>query len=113
MRKLFAITAALAAVTALTFASVALATTKSVSVRDNSYSKSSITIHKNDTISFKWKNTGNKHTVTTSSGPSSFSSKLKRGNYSYSHKFTKSGTYSLFCKRHPDTMKLKVTVKKS
>jgi plastocyanin len=70
-----------------------------------------MTIGKGSSITFRWMNTGNTHSVTTKSGPTSFDSNLHGGNFTYAHKFKKAGTYSLFCMHHPDTMKLTVKVK--
>jgi plastocyanin len=88
------------------------AATKTVKVSDNSYSRSSITISKNDKIKFAWQNTDNDHNVKTKSGPATVSSETEDGNYTYTKKFTKTGKYSLHCTIHPKSMKLSVTVKK-
>jgi plastocyanin len=89
------------------------AATKTVKVSDNSYSRSSITIVKNDKVKFAWQNTDNRHNVRKDSGPASVSSETRSGNYVFTKKFTKSGNYSLFCSRHPDDMQLSVKVKKN
>lgn len=110
---LIAIAAALAvASTAGASSTVSTASTKTVNVRDNSYSRSSITITKNDKIKFAWKNTDNEHNVRKKSGPASVSSNTKDGNYEYTKKFTTAGKYSLHCTIHPSQMKLSVTVSK-
>jgi plastocyanin len=88
------------------------ATTKTVKVRDNSYSRSSITIAKNDKIKFAWQNTNHDHNVTKKSGPASVHSQTQDGNYTYTKKFTTTGKYSLHCTIHPSQMKLSVTVTK-
>jgi plastocyanin len=93
-------------------ASVTTAATKTVNVRDDSYSHSSLSIHKGQKVQWNWKKTRDKHNVTTGSAPVSFSSPTKKGNFSFTHKFTKAGTYKIFCSIHPDLMKIKVTVKK-
>lgn len=88
------------------------AKTSTISVRDNSYSRSSISIKKNGTIKWAWRNTGNSHNVTSGKkNPVSFTSKTKSGSFSFSHKFTKRGTYKIFCSIHPDQMKVTVKVK--
>jgi plastocyanin len=89
------------------------AVTKSVKVTDNHWSRSSLTIHKNDKVKWNWQNTDNRHNVHSDSGPATFHSKTKSGDFSYSHKFTRTGTYSLFCSRHPDDMNMTVKVKKA
>ncbi|MBI5311428.1 MAG: cupredoxin domain-containing protein [Actinobacteria bacterium] len=89
------------------------AATKVVTVDDNSYSRSSMTIRKNDKIKFNWGSPVNEHNVTSDSSPARFHSRTTSSDsYSYTRKFTKTGTYSLFCGVHPDDMKLKVRVKR-
>jgi plastocyanin len=111
--KTIAVLAAIAAVTAGITASAFAATTHIVSVRDDSFSKSSITIPRNDTVTWKWRNTGDDHQVKSpSSSPVAFRSAMRSGNFSYSHKFSKTGTYKIFCTVHPDTMKITVKVKR-
>jgi plastocyanin len=88
------------------------AATRTITVTDNSYSRSSLRITKNDTVTWKWDDTANKHNVTVDSGPVDFHSKTRSGSYEYSRKFRTTGTYRLICTRHPDDMKLKLTVKK-
>ena len=113
MRKLSTFTAVVAAGAALAFASASAASvTKTVNVRDDSFSRSSLTIHKGDKVKFAWQDTSDKHNVTVDSGPSDFNSKTKRGNYTYTHTFGKTGTYTLHCTIHPESMIIKVKVKK-
>ena len=109
--KTIAILAAVAALTAGIAASAFAASTHTISIRDNSYSKSSITIPRKDTITWKWRGTGNPHNVTTrSSSPVTFASATRSGSVSFSHKFNKTGTYKIFCSIHPGLMKLTVKV---
>lgn len=82
-----------------------------VNVGDNFYSRSSVTIKKNKRVKFQWVDTDHDHNVTTKSGPSSFHSKTEDGDFLYSKKFTKKGTYKLHCTIHPDSMKVTVRVK--
>jgi plastocyanin len=104
------VTAATALMAGITASAIA-ATNHVISVRDDSFSKSSITIPRKDTITWKWRNTSDDHNVKApSSSPVPFMSKTRSGNYSYSHKFNKTGTYKIFCTIHPDAMKLTVKV---
>lgn len=111
--KTIAVLAAVAALTAGLTASALAATSHIVSVRDDSFSKSSITIPRTDTVTWKWRNTGADHQVKSpSTNPVAFKSKTRSGSYSYSHKFNKTGTYKIFCTIHPDEMKITVKVKR-
>lgn len=102
-----------AIVVALVCAATASASvTRTIKVKDNSFSKTSITISKNDKIKFAWQNTDNDHNVKRKSGPASVSSKTEDGSYVYTKKFTTAGTYSLHCSLHASQMKLSVIVKK-
>ena len=87
------------------------ATAHIVSIHDDSYSRSSITIPRADTVTWKWRNTSDHHGVKSlSSNPVSFASKIKSGTFSFSHTFNKAGTYKIFCPVH-DFMKITVKVK--
>jgi plastocyanin len=89
------------------------ATTRIVTIEDNSYSRSSLKLRKNDTIVFKWGRPRNRHNVTSDSGPATFHSKTtSRDGYRYTHKFTRTGTYALLCTQHPSEMQLTVKVKR-
>lgn len=113
MRKLLLI-AAIPVATAV-LAIPAFAATKSVKVGDDWFVRSSqgavptVTIKRNETV--RWQFTGDSgHTVSVKSGPVKFSSPVKRSG-TYSKRFTKAGTYRLYCKVHgsEQSMKLKVT----
>jgi plastocyanin len=109
--KSIAILAAAAALLAGITASALAATTHVISVRDDSFSKSSITIPRKDTLTWKWRRTGDDHNVKSpSSNPVAFKSSTRSGSYSYSHKFSKTGTYKIFCTIHPDAMRITVKV---
>lgn len=109
--KTIAVIAVIAALTAGIAASALATTTRVVSVRDDSFSKSSMTIPRKDTVTWKWRSTGNDHNVKSpSSNPVAFKSKTRAGSYSYSHKFNKTGSYKIFCTIHPDSMKITVKV---
>jgi plastocyanin len=81
-------------------------------VTDNAFSRSSLTIHKNDSVRWSWKSTDNLHNVTVDRGPTSFHSKTRSGDYVYSHKFRSTGTWRLICTRHADDMRITVRVKR-
>lgn len=88
------------------------ATTHVVSVRDDSFSRSAITIARNDRVRWAWRGTADSHNVTSGGGnPARFHSRTRSGSYRYSHKFTRAGTYRLHCTIHPDLMRITVKVK--
>jgi plastocyanin len=100
---------ALAAVSLVALPATAMAATRGVSVRDNVFSSKSVTIHKGQTIKWTWRGKA-MHNVTVAKGPASFRSSTKtRG--TFSHRFTRKGTYRLVCTVHAPGMKMTVTVR--
>ena len=82
-----------------------------VTVGDNFYSPSAITISKGTRAKFNWTG-GNRHNVRLKKGPGKkFRSKTTRSNgVNYKRKFKKRGTYKLFCSIHSDEMNLTLKV---
>ena len=78
---------------------------KTVKVADNYYGPKSLTVGRGTKVTWKW--TGVlKHNVVVHTGPSFFSSRTQvRG--TFTHVFTRKGTYALVCTVHP---KMKMTV---
>jgi len=74
---------------------IGMSATKSVSVRDNSFSPKSLTISKGDTVRWRWAGRA-PHNV---KGPG-FSSRVQRSG-SYSRRFRKSGRFRVVCTIHP------------
>ena len=105
MRKLLAGAAVLAAAL---LATTAFGATKTVAVKDNFFSPKSISISKGTKVTWKWRGTSF-HNVTVKTGPQKFHSKLQQKG-SYSHTFTKAGTYTLLCSVHAPGMKMTVKV---
>jgi plastocyanin len=75
------------------------------------YSPTRLTIKKGATIKWAWQRggTSDSHTVTDLHGRWS-SRQMTSG--SYSHRFTRSGSFVIFCKMHPDPMRIRVTVRR-
>ena len=96
------------AVAALLMPATALAATR-VRVKDDKFSARSLTIAKGTTVRWVWKG-HSRHNVTVVSGPRSFRSATKRSG-TFSHRFTKRGTYRLLCTVHAPKMKMTVTVR--
>ena len=97
----------LAAVLVLAAAAIpALAATKSVGIKDSSFSPSKLTVKAGTKVVWKWKSSL-PHNVTVTSGPKKFHSKTQS-----SGTFTaiphKKGTYNIVCTIHGFQMKLVV-----
>jgi plastocyanin len=101
----------IALITALTLAAAstgALASASpSDSVNDNFYRPSKITIRRGTTVVWTWRGAV-QHSVTDTKHR--FGSRVMTQG-SYRHKFRRAGTYTLYCTRHPETMRMKVIVK--
>jgi len=84
---------------------------KIVTVDDDFYSPTKLTIKKGSTVRWVWQNggTNDPHTVTENHGRFS-SHEMMSG--SYAHRFTKVGSYVIFCEVHPDEMRIRVTVRR-
>jgi plastocyanin len=77
---------------------VRAAASGSVTIKDFQFGPTKVTINAGDSVT--WQNQGpTGHTATAKSGE--FDSGLLAKGSSFSHKFTKPGTYSYFCKPHP------------
>ncbi len=101
---LLALTAAL-----LTISSVALASgSKTVQIKDNFFSTKKITIGKGARVTWQW-HAFLRHNVAVRSGPAKFKSRTQVHG-SFSHTFSKPGTYHLYCTLHP-YMKMTVVVR--
>ena len=109
MRKLLALATVL--VLAGVLAVTAVASTKTVSVKDNFFSPKSTTISKNTTIKWKWAGSA-PHNVTVTKGPQKFHSKTQTSG-SFQKKLKKAGTYKIVCTIHASQgMKMTLKVKK-
>jgi plastocyanin len=108
MKKLVAAGAA-TALAAGALAIPALAATKTVTVKDNKFVPTSLTVSKGTTVKWVWKGQA-PHNVAVTKGPVKFKSTIQTKG-SYSKKLTKSGTYSLICTIHQPDMKMTIKVK--
>jgi plastocyanin len=103
MRKL-TVLLALAATVAAVFAVQALAATKSVKWKTGT--KTTVRIAKGGSVKWVWSD-GSPHNV---KGPGFTSHVLSGRGKSYTHKFSKKGTFTIICQIHPTTMKTVVKV---
>lgn len=103
--------AAVAAVPALA------AKTRTVSVNDNYYGPSKLTVHVGDTVRWKWSyDATDVHDVKLAKAPAGvrkFQSDPLAGGQSFKRKLTKAGTYKIICTFHEEEMRMTITVRKA
>ena len=83
--------------------------TKTVAVKNNSFSPSSVSIHKGDKVTWKWTQGGVPHNVTPASGGAGSATSSKKG-FTFTKTFSKKGTFKYVCTIHSS---MKMTVKVS
>jgi plastocyanin len=107
LRRLAAIGAALALVGVLGAGMAGAAGPPKVSLGDNFFKPTKLTVNAGDKVTFVWTGS-NTHNVKVTSGPEKFKSQ-NQSSGTYSHTFVKPGTYKIVCTFHPGmTMTLKV-----
>jgi plastocyanin len=108
--------AAFAAAPGLALAASTTGKTRKVSVNDNYYGPSKLTVHVGDTVQWKWADeVTDEHDVDVKSAPKGvkkFHSDLLVAGDSFKRKLTKAGTYKIICTFHEEEMKMTITVKK-
>ena len=97
MRRSLALLAALAVLGAL--AASAFAATAHVTVNDDFFKRSSVTIRKGSSVTWTWQGK-RRHNVTVTSGPVRFHSRTQRRG-TYTKRFTRRGLYAISCTLHP------------
>jgi plastocyanin len=107
MRKLLVLLAVVCMTVTGILAAQAFAATKKVTVKDNFFSTSKVTVHKGDKVTWRWSGTSNPHNITSRGH---FHSSTKSSG-TYSKRFAKKGTFSVICTIHPSQMRMKVVVK--
>lgn len=101
---------ALALAAGVAAASGPKATSKTVSLGDNFFKPTKMTVTAGTTVTWKWTG-GNTHNVTVVSGPEKFHSGDQQTG-TYTHTMTKPGTYKIVCTFHPG-MDMTLKVKKA
>jgi plastocyanin len=90
--------------------------TRKVSVNDNYYGPSKLTVHVGDSVDWVWSDdTTNVHDVELQSAPKGvkkFHSDPLAAGESFKRALTKPGTYKIICTFHEEEMKMTITVKK-
>jgi plastocyanin len=82
---------------------------KTVSVKNNSFSPTSVTVAKGGKVVWKWTQGGVPHNVTPASGAAGSKTSSKKG-YTFTKTFSKAGKFTYVCTIHSS---MKVTVKVS
>jgi plastocyanin len=80
---------------------------KSVSVKNNSFSAKTVSLKKGDKVVWKWTQGGVPHNVTPASGSAGSATSSKKG-FTFTKTFSKAGTFKYVCTIHSN---MKVTVK--
>ena len=96
---------------ALALPASAASPTKKVTVNDDYFGSTSLTVKKGTKVKWVWNGTEAPHDVTVQSGPESFRSKLQTSG-KFSHVMKKTGTYKLLCTTHAPDMAMTLTVVK-
>ena len=109
LRKLAA--AAVPAVIAVSVAVVPAqaGSSKTVSVKNNAFSPTSVKITKGGKVTWKWTQGGVPHNVTPANGKPGSKTSSKKG-FTFTKTFKKAGTFKYVCTIH-DSMKMTVTVR--
>jgi plastocyanin len=105
-----------AAPTALALGATSKGKTRNVSVNDNYYGPSKLTVHVGDSVDWRWsEDATDQHDVDVKSAPKGArkfqSDTLVAGDH-YKRKLTVPGTYKIICTFHEEEMKMTITVKK-
>jgi plastocyanin len=90
--------------------------TRKVSVNDNYYGPSKLTVHVGDTVDWEWsEDATDQHDVDVKSAPKGakkFQSDTLVAGEHFKRKLTVPGTYKVICTFHEEEMKMTITVKK-
>jgi plastocyanin len=111
VKKLLALAVTIAAAAIL--AVPALAATKKVTIGDNyfvsKHGSHKVTINKGGKVKWVWRSANrHKHNAYQTDGPGHFHSPTHKKSGSFSHTFTKKGTYKFVCTYETMTMTVKV-----
>ncbi len=89
---------------------------KTVTIADNYYSPTKLTVNKGSTVTWKWPDTtGDTHDVLLDKGPKGvkkFQSESAGSFYSYKQKLKVPGEYKIICTLHEQEMKMTIRVRK-
>ena len=108
---MIALAAAFAAAAVPAVSALASTPTKQIRVGDNFFKPKTVTIKRGTRVTWAWHSFGIRHNVTVKSGPARFHSRPVVYGGTFSHLFTKKGTYHLICTLHPTQMKETIVVR--
>jgi plastocyanin len=83
-----------------------------IPVRGFSFAQRNLSIPLGASLTWRFFGTRDVHNVTLANGPEGFGSQHLNGGRRYRRKFTKPGTYRLFCSLHPIAMSQRVIVRR-
>jgi len=109
LRKLSAVAVAASLATAVAVVPAQAGATKTVSVKNNSFSPSTVSIKKGGKVTWKWTQGGVPHNVTPAKGGKGSATSSKKG-FTFSKTFSKAGAFKYVCTIHSS---MKMTVKVS
>jgi plastocyanin len=108
--------AAFAAAPALAVGATSKGKTRKVTVNDNYYGPSKLTVHVGDSVDWVWTDeVTDVHDVKLNAAPKGvkkFASDPLASGDDFKRKLTKAGTYKIVCTFHEEEMKMTITVKK-
>jgi plastocyanin len=110
MKRLLAVLAAACVAGAALPAIPALATTRTVAVKDSYFATRSLTVRKGTTVKWVWRGTNLPHNIVVRKGPEKFSSGAPKRSGSFARTLRRRGAYRLRCTIHPG-MEMSVTVR--
>ena len=109
LRKLAAVAATATLGVAVAVVPAQAGSSKTVAVKNNAFSPTSVKIGKGGKVTWKWTQGGVPHNVTPASGGAGSKTSSKKG-YTFAKTFTKAGTFKYVCTIHSS---MKMTVKVS
>jgi plastocyanin len=109
LRKLTAATVPAVIALAVAVVPAQAGSSKTVSVKNNAFSPTSVSIKKGGKVVWKWTQGGVPHNVTPASGAAGSKTSSKKG-YTFTKTFSKTGSFKYVCTIHSS---MKMTVKVS
>jgi plastocyanin len=108
LRKLAAAAVAASIGVAVAVVPAQAVSSKTVSVKNNAFSPTTVSIKKGDKVTWKWTQGGVPHNVTPANGNPGSKTSSKKG-FTFTKTFTKAGTFKYVCTIHSN-MKMTVRV---
>jgi plastocyanin len=108
-RKLVAVAVTATALAVAAVPAAQAGSAKTVAVKNNSFSPTTVSIKKGGKVTWKWTQGGVPHNVTPASGAAGSATSSKKG-FTFTKTFSKAGTFKYVCTIHSN---MKMTVKVS